>query len=96
LNDIFPELVLTENTITTVTLAPPTQTLIFAPTSTALPIASLTLAPTASLTSIPTVSPMPVPTKTASAISNKLLIIAIFVITIGAGILIYGWKLRSQ
>jgi len=86
----FPGLKLDPPLITTVTIAPPTQT--SAPTATDTPL------PTASPTLIPTISPtsLPVPTETSSSIPSGVLIATIFSLAIITGIFAYRLKSKGE
>lgn len=94
LNVVFPQLVITTDSIITVTVTSPIITL--------APIATNTMSPTISPTMppilTPTVSPThtPIPIEPPSSTNNNILfIIGISLITLG-GVFIYQWKSKSR
>ena len=86
----FPGLRLDPSLITTVTIAPPTQT--------SAPTATDTVMPTASPTLISTVSPtlLPTQTETSSSIPSGVLIATIFSLAIITGIFAYRLKSKGE
>ena len=89
LNRVFPQLVITANSITTVTVTSPIITL--------APVATNTMIPTVQPTLTPTASPLPtpLPIQPPSSTNNTLLIVVIGLIIIG-GVFVYRWRSKLR
>jgi len=89
LDRVFPQLVITANSITTVTVTSPIITL--------APVATNTMIPTVQPTLTPTASPLPtpLPIQPPSSTNNTLLIVVIGLIIIG-GVFVYRWRSKLR
>lgn len=99
LNIIFPQLVITANSITTVTLTSPAD-IVTATSSiiTLAPLATNTVLPTKPPTLSPTVSPThtPVPIEQSSPANNNILLIVIVGLIIIGGAFVYQWRSKVE
>jgi hypothetical protein len=90
LNRVFPQLVITEDSITTVKVTSPIITLAPVATNTTLPTFPPTLTPTVSPTSTP------VPIEPTSSTNNNILLIMVIGLIIICGVFVYQWKSKLK